>query len=216
MFANFPVTVAPVDQVLPRGRHKLTREQVAGAQRDRMVRGMADAVAERGYAATTVADVLRRARVSRETFYEQFSGKEDCFLATLDRSAELLLTVLRAEFEGGDGTPLERFDRGLRTYLRMLAAESTVATVVLLESLAAGDPARRRRFAVQDLFVDLVAANFAADEGWRRLPDPAFAARTLVGGISAMVTSALAEGRPADLPELHEPVMALLRVLDRH
>lgn len=184
-----------------------------GAQRERLLRGMADAVAERGYAATTVADVLRRARVSRETFYEQFSGKEDCFLATLDRSAELLLTVLRAQFDGGDGTPLERFDSGLRTYLHALAAESTVATVVLLESFAAGDPARRRRFAVQNLFVDVVAANFADDPAWRRLPDPAFAARTLVGGISAMVTSALADGRPSDLPALHGPTMALLRAL---
>lgn len=203
-----------MDQALPRGRHGLTREQVATAQRDRMLRGMADAVAERGYAATTVADVLRRARVSRETFYEQFSGKEDCFLATLDRSAELLLLVLRTRFAEGEGTALERFGRGLTTYLDALAAEPALATVVLLESVGAGERARRRRFAVQERFVEEVAATLAGDPAWRRLPDPVFAARMLVGGISALVSSALADGRAADLPGLHKSVMALLRTLN--
>ena len=202
-----------MDKALPRGRHNLTRDQVTGAQRDRMMRGMADAVAERGYAATTVADVLRRGGVSRETFYEQFTGKQDCFLATLDRSGELLLLVIGSQFDGGAGTPLERFDRGLRTYLDALAAESTVATVVLLESLAAGEPARERRFAIQERFAVVVATNFADDPTWQRLPDPLFAARTLVGGISSMVISTLAAGRPTDLPTLHAPTMALLRAL---
>lgn len=202
-----------MDKALPRGRHKLTRDQVTGAQRDRMLRGMAEAVAKHGYAATTVADVLRRGGVSRETFYEQFSGKQDCFLATLDRSGELLLMVIGTQFEGTEGSPYERFDRGLRTYLDALAAESTVATVVLLESLAAGEPARQRRFAIQERFAVAVAANFAEDPAWQRLPDLVFAARTLVGGISSMVTSTLAAGRPADLPALHAPMMALLRAL---
>lgn len=201
-----------MDKALPRGRHKLTRDQVIGAQRDRMMRGMADAVAERGYAAATVADVLRRGGVSRETFYDQFTDKQDCFLATLDRSGELLMLVIDSQFSG-TGTPLDRFDRGLHTYLDALAAESTVATVVLLESLAAGAAARQRRFAIQERFAVAVAANFADDPRWQRLPDPLFAARTLVGGISSMVISTLAAGRPADLPTLHAPTMALLRAL---
>jgi TetR/AcrR family transcriptional regulator len=213
LFVGFSGYCSTVDQALPRGRHKLSREQVALAQRDRLLRAMTETVAERGYAATTVADVLRCARVSRETFYEQFSGKEDCFLATLDRSAESLLTALRTFLAPDAGPPLERFGRGLRTYLDALAAESTVAAVVLLESLAAGGQARVRRFAVQERFVDIVAANFADDLTWRRLPDPVFAARTLVGGISALVTSALAAGRPEDLPALHGPIMALLKAL---
>lgn len=200
-------------RTLPRGRHNLTREQVRSSQRDRMLRGMADAVAERGYARATVADVLRRVHVSRETFYEHFAGKDDCFLATLDRSADMLLAVMAEELTGTTDRPVDRFDRALRVYLATLAAESTVAKVVLLESLAAGDSARLRRFAVQERFVAAVAANFADDPAWRRLPDPIFACRTLVGGISAMVTATLAADRAEDLPALHEPVMALLRAL---
>lgn len=198
---------------LPRGRHGLTREQVALAQRDRLLRGMADAVADRGYAATTVADVLRRAKVSRETFYEQFTDKEDCFLATLDRGAELMALVLRQRFAEGAGTPLERFDQVLATYLEAMAAESTVAKVVLLESVGAGEAARTRRFAVLERFVEDVGTTLADDPAWQRLPDPAFAARLLVGGVSSLVTATIADGRPADLPALREPIMSLLRAL---
>jgi len=202
-------------RALPRGRHKLTREQVASAQRDRMLLGMADAVAERGYPRTTVADVLKLVHVSRETFYQHFTDKEDCFLATVDRAAEVLLLAMAAQLTGvgADATPLDRFDRTLRTYLATLAAESAAATVVLVESLAAGEAARLRRFDVQERFTLAVAANFADDPAWQRLPDPVFAARTLVGGISAMVTSALATNHSTDLPNLHAPIMALLRAL---
>lgn len=204
----------PSAQTLPRGRHNLTREQVLSSQRDRMLRGMTDAVAERGYARTTVADVLRRVHVSRETFYQHFTDKEDCFLAAVNRSAEILMGVLVAELsDAAADSPTDRFNRLLRTYLTTLEAEPVVAKVVLVESFSAGNPARQRRFELQEQFTAAVAANFADDPGWQRLADPMFAARMLVGGISAMVTSALAAGRTEELPTLHEPVMAFLRTL---
>ncbi|HET8672858.1 MAG TPA: helix-turn-helix domain-containing protein, partial [Thermoleophilaceae bacterium] len=79
---------------LPRGRHRLTREEVFASQRGRMLDAMARAVAEKGYASTTVRDVIGRARVSRETFYEQFANKEKCFLAALDTAADALLDAM--------------------------------------------------------------------------------------------------------------------------
>ena len=69
---------------LPSGRHGLTREAVVASQRSRLIDAMAQVVAERGYPATTVADVVERAGVSRRTFYEQFADKEACFLAAYD------------------------------------------------------------------------------------------------------------------------------------
>jgi AcrR family transcriptional regulator len=62
-------------QPLPRGRHSLSREEVEGSQRERVQRAMAEAMAEKGYALTSVADILRRARVSRETFYELYTSR---------------------------------------------------------------------------------------------------------------------------------------------
>ncbi|MBD0322124.1 MAG: helix-turn-helix transcriptional regulator, partial [Aldersonia sp.] len=76
---------------LPRGRHGLSRDEVVRSQRDRILLAMAEAMAEKGYVATSVADVLRRAGVSRETFYQQFSSKEDCFRAAYGRAVELII-----------------------------------------------------------------------------------------------------------------------------
>src|SRR2546422_8181420 len=83
-----------VVEKVPRGRHGLSREDVERSQRERMLRAMAEAVSELGYANTPVAEVLRRAGVSRETFYEQFANKEDCFLAAYDAGETTLLQAI--------------------------------------------------------------------------------------------------------------------------
>jgi AcrR family transcriptional regulator len=177
-----------------------------------MLLAMAESVAEKGYASTSVADVLRLSRVSRETFYQHFTGKLDCFLTVLDQSALLLERFVEQELSG-DEPPWPRFERALEVYLATLAAEPAIARVFFLESYAAGPEAQRKRFGVQERFVAAVSDNFAADPAWQRLPDPGFAARMLVAAISSLVASALAGGRGAELPALHGPVMRLLRDL---
>src|SRR5207248_674090 len=93
---------APVGgaQTLPRGPHKLSREAVVRSQRARLIRAMAEAMAERGYANTSVADVLGRARVSRETFYQQFSSKQDCFIAAYEEAVGRILASLTRASRG--------------------------------------------------------------------------------------------------------------------
>src|SRR4051794_26769132 len=123
--------------VLPRGRHHLSREQVQASQRSRMLRGMVDAVTEKGYARTTVADVLERARASRETFYQPFANKEECFLAAYDETVRVLTERLRGAL-GPDDPPLVRFERVLDAYLGSMAAEPQLAHIFLIEVYAAG------------------------------------------------------------------------------
>src|SRR5437763_11285936 len=112
---------ATIGERLPRGRHGLSREQVVGSQRGRIFRAMAETMARKGYAATSVSEVLRAAGVSRETFYEQFSSKEECFIAAFEAAVGSVLGAV----VGGPGdearAPLERFERGLRAYLDALA-----------------------------------------------------------------------------------------------
>ena len=80
--------------VLPRGRHAAPRPVVREAQRARMLAAMVQVVAEKGYGRVAVADVIERAGVSRKTFYEQFSNKDDCFVAAYDATVyELLATI---------------------------------------------------------------------------------------------------------------------------
>lgn len=69
---------------LPPGRHGLSREFVAENQRQRLLNGVVEAVAEHGYNATTIARIVAAAGISRRTFYEHFEGKEDCFAAAYE------------------------------------------------------------------------------------------------------------------------------------
>src|SRR5213080_4602099 len=89
------LTVA-ISRPLPRGPHGLERDVVLASQRGRMLGAMADAVASKSYAATTVADVVAGAGVSRKTFYEHFRDKEECFLAAFDAGVGLVLEAITA------------------------------------------------------------------------------------------------------------------------
>jgi AcrR family transcriptional regulator len=198
------MTVESGPDRLPRGRHGLSREQVVGSQRDRMLKAMAHSVSEQGYAKTSVADVLTRAGVSRETFYEQFSSKEDCFLATFDKSAEILLTQLaRVASDTPDGDP---FDRIIGAYLDALAAEPAYGRVFLVEGQSVGSDAVRRRAAIQGRFADGLVELLGA-----RAEHERFACEVLVAAIGAMVTTRLALGEHASLNELREPIVDLVR-----
>ncbi|WP_436498101.1 TetR/AcrR family transcriptional regulator [Actinokineospora sp. HUAS TT18] len=197
---------------LPRGRHNLTRDQVESAQRGRLVYGMAMVVAEKGYTATSVADVLKRVHISRDTFYQHFSDKEDCFLAALDGCALLLSRIVDEPLTDSESMdPLDRFERALVLYLETLVAQSALAKMFFLESLAAGERARRTRFAVQAEFTKRIADTFADHPGWARVPDRGFAVAVISGAISSMVLAALAEGRIAEIPALREPIMEFVR-----
>lgn len=186
---------------LPRGRHGLTRAEVVRSQRERMLRALAQTMADKGYVATTVADVLRAAGVSRETFYEQFKSKEDCFAHAYEAAASILLSGL-TEAQGADGEPLDRLSRALRVYLDTLADESEFARLFLVEVYAAGPEALARRVAVQRAFVDLVVDGLGA-----RTAEDRFACEAFVAATSSMVTTRLAANDIDGLRALHRPLL---------
>jgi AcrR family transcriptional regulator len=171
---------------------------------------MAEAVADRGFAHVTVAHVLALAGVSRETFYELFADKEECFLAVLDTGADRLLEILGAAGSVSPDDPFERLDRVLRTYLTTLAAEPAFAKAFLVDAYGAGPRATRRRVILQRLFVDAVADIL----GFADAPEGSldrFACEALVAAISSMVTVRVATGHTRELPGLREPLLALVR-----
>src|SRR5690348_1387422 len=95
-------------ETLPRGRHKLSREDVRDSQRKRLVVAMLDLVAERGYEATSVSDVVAAARVSRQAFYDLFADKAGCYLEACDEASTQMLAGLYAV------PPGERWTDGVR------------------------------------------------------------------------------------------------------
>lgn len=189
---------------LPRGRHTLTREQVVADQRARMMLALADVVGEKGYVPTSVADVIKRAGVSRQTFYEQFSDKLDCFLATFDAAGEILAAELTS-LVTDDDDPVGRFDQLLTRYLDVLAGSAGYARVLLVESHAAGPEAIRRRAALQERIAAALADVLEVDDDRGR-----FACAVLVAAIASMVIEPLVTGDTDALRRLHDPVVDLV------
>ena len=103
-------------QPLPRGRHKLSRADVRESQRRRLIRAMLDLVAERGYPATTVGDVVAAARCSRNAFYELFEDKEACYIAAADETGAEMLEALVSGAQQADSW-LEALRSGTHSYL---------------------------------------------------------------------------------------------------
>jgi AcrR family transcriptional regulator len=197
---------------LPRGRHGLSREEVAGDQRRRIMTAMAEVMAEQGYAGTSVADVIGRAGVSRETYYQQFRSKLACFLAAFDAaSAELFVPiaarvaeVTEAAAPIGPAERLEEFDVLFGAYLEGIATHPELARVFLIEVYAAGPEAMERRARLQTIITDAVASLLGASNDRGR-----FACQALVAAISALVTPLLAAGDLAGIRALREPIVDL-------
>jgi AcrR family transcriptional regulator len=185
-------------RVLPRGRHRIEREVVLASQRGRLIDAIAAAVAEKGYSATTVADVVGRAGVSRKTFYEHFEDKLDCFLAAYDTGVELLLARLQSAWER-PGTFSERLQYAVEAYLGTLADAPDFACTFIIEALAAGPRALERRAAVHARFAAQIEAAHS-QTGLPELPHEAFAAA--VGAVNELVAERVRQGRIESLPEL--------------
>lgn len=196
---------------LDEGPARLSGAEVAASQRRRMLAAMVAAVAEKGYVAVAVADVVSRARVSRATFYEQFRDKADCFAAALQACTDQLVRTQRERAPRRLG-PRERLHAFLDAYLAGLASFPEGARVCLVEMYAAGAQAAKQRHRIQLDFArnlsQLHAQLAAAGEPVRPLTDFDFEA--LVGAISALATNRVATGRAAQLPELLGPLEAFV------
>jgi AcrR family transcriptional regulator len=198
---------------LPRGPHKLSREEVQQRQRERLLYATTEVVADLGYANTTVADIIAKAGVSRATFYELFSDREDCFQTAYRASAELVATLMTSQLEllrAEDGDPLVRLGRVLEVYLRVLHEAPALARVFLIEVYAAGPALIEQRRQSLERFVDIVAETHRGETGLLGTePDQRFAAQALVGAVSALVTNCIGAGDIEGLLDLQEPLMRL-------
>jgi AcrR family transcriptional regulator len=197
---------------LPRGTHGLDPDVVAASQRTRLLEAVGRAVAEKGYAAATIDEVVRGAGVSKKTFYEHFRDKLDSFLAAYEAASDELLARVREAQSSREGW-LERTRAGIAAYLRWLAAEPALARVFLIEVAAAGPLAAERRERVHDRFADLLRE--LQDDARVEIPAmprlPAEVFHAVVAAIDELVVRRIRESGAARLPEL-EPVLLYLQV----
>ena len=173
--------------------------------RERMLLAMTQAVAEKGYAATTVADVVRIAGVSRRTYYEQFGDKQDCFLEAYRAGAGLVMAeLIEALRDFPDEDWRARVGFGMQTFTEVLAREPAFARVFFVDVLGAGPEAVAERRQAFDLFAN----------GWRLLADraerqdpairhtPELVLHALVGAIAEVVLRQILSDGAETLPEL--------------
>jgi AcrR family transcriptional regulator len=188
------------------GRHQLSRDEVRAHQRDRLLTALETVMSANGYPATTVADVIKAAGVSRQTFYELFSSKQDCFLASYARRQSSVIGTIFCT--PAPTTPLERFAALMHTYLTVMASDPAVSRLYLTGVYTAGEEAIARRFEMQRQFVDAIATVFEAKTERER-----FACQALTASIAMLVTSALFDDDPQAVMNLHEPLVDVARKL---
>ncbi|HEX4735553.1 MAG TPA: TetR/AcrR family transcriptional regulator [Thermoleophilaceae bacterium] len=177
---------------------------IASSQRKRLLAAMATVVAEKGYAATTVADVVSTAGVSRSTFYELFASKEACFLDAYDQGVEDLLSAVRGAVHDAQGDWRAQLRAGIRAYLAQLAHMDHFARMYIDEIHAVGANALAARADALRRFADRYHASFsqarAADPSLRE-PDPD-ALLVLCAGTEQLVAERLRAG--GDVRELED------------
>lgn len=180
----------------------------------RLVVALVDVVAERGYAATTIADIVARAKVSRRTFYECFADKEACFLAAYDAATDMLLAAISDAYNA-EASWEQRLLAGVEAYLAALAREPSVSRVFLLEVLSAGPRALRHRRQVIGRFAaqlrELVELGRVENGGVQPLREPM--ALGIVGGVNEMVLAAVEEDRVEELPLLQRSAAEFVRAV---
>ena len=190
----------------PSGPRRLPGDLVRAIQRERLLVGMVRAASEVGYRQCNVQDVIERAGVSRPTFYEHFSNKDDCFLAAFDTSAQRLRDrVATAAAEGGD-VWRDRLRGGFDALLAFAATEPEAARMVIVEARAAGPPTTDRRIALLDHFAGCIDSKVREllPAAYRRSP---ITASGVVGGIESLLYARINKGELDDLPALLPSLM---------
>lgn len=180
---------------LPPGRHGLPRDLVAENQRERLLNGIVEAAAKYGYNATTIGKIAAAAKISRRTFYEHFSDKEDCFLAAY----EMVDAHVRGEMlSATEGEPWpERVRARLAVMLDVLSRDDAIARFFLVEPLAAGGGIAARYRDAMQLLAGLLRPDSPPSEMNLEVRDQA-----LMGGLAALISRRLNTAGAARLREL--------------
>jgi AcrR family transcriptional regulator len=167
--------------------------------RDRILVAMTEIVAKRGYQGTTIEHIVKRAGVSRATFYEHFENREACLLAAFDDGGEELQRRMSEATQSGEWP--ERVRAGLGAFVDYCASEPALARTCLVESVTAGPVAMERYERALTKFAPLFReGRDHLEEGAGELPDDL--EDLIIGGIVWMVHQRLLRNEIDEIPGL--------------
>jgi AcrR family transcriptional regulator len=136
-----PPLRAPI--ALGRGRPRISEEEVAQTHRQRILFAAAALAEQKGYSATTVADIVKLAHVDRRAFYSLFSDKQQAFMAVHEFGLQEVLAVTAGGFFTGPNWPERIWEAG-RALTDFLQANPTIAHVGFVDAYAVGPGAAQR------------------------------------------------------------------------
>jgi AcrR family transcriptional regulator len=150
----------------------------------RLQAATADTVAERGYNATTIEDIVKRAGVSRRSFRRQFATKDQCLLAAFDAFAQQVYARVVSSYRhaaDGPGTSAESLHSAIETLMRIVATRPAPSWMCLVEARGAGRFGPDRCQSAETYFARLLTTALPPVE--EDQPLAAEVAIALVGGI---------------------------------
>jgi AcrR family transcriptional regulator/DNA-binding MarR family transcriptional regulator len=176
-------------------------------QRSRLLEATFAVVAEEGYREMTVGRVAARASLSRRTFYELFSDREDCFLYAFDYALDVLVERARPAFES-EREWVAGVRAGLAALLECLDREPALRRLVFVEALAAGPRVLARRTEVLEALAAVVDGGRARGRAPQGLPS--LVAEGVVGAVFGVIHARIFQRRPEPLAELLDSLMATI------
>ena len=171
--------------------------RTAVSQRERLFAAMVATVSEKGYEATTVADLSELSGVSKSSYYEHFSDKQSGFLGTVEA---LVGPALEYATEQGLGGTEEEARRAFESGIELIASQPAAAHAALVEIYAAGKPAVELLDRTVDGLAQLLSRMFEQVPGREGIPPEIV--RALVGGVQKVIYKRLLRGEEAELPKL--------------
>jgi AcrR family transcriptional regulator len=178
----------------------LSRDEVVRNQRSRIVEAIADVSSVVGYAAMSVEDIIATAGISRRSFYDYYSSKEDGFVQAYDDISGRVLSAVREAYDEADGFA-SRIEAAIGALLQFFAQNPDYAEMCLVQVMSAGPDAVALRDKTLQQLTELIVG--AAD---RELPKrgrpPELIAEGIVGGIYEILYARVIRGRIDQLPDL--------------
>ncbi len=191
---------------MPRGRHRLPREVTEQHQRDRLIAGVATAIAEHGYRNLTVGHVIAAAGVSRATFYANFENAEEAVLVAHEAIFERFLGLVFRACNAASEWPF-KVRSVIEAALDYAAAEPAQIGLLTLDALSAGVEMAQRVLTSAEHLAALLSRGRALNEEAAALPE--LTEKSVVGALTAIVSSRIANGEAKRLPELAPQLVEL-------
>lgn len=191
---------------LPRGRHHLPREVTARHQRDRLIAGVATALAEHGFSEISVAHVIGAAGVSRSTFYANFENKEEAILVAHEVIFERFLGLVFRACNAASEWPF-KVKSVIEAALEYAATEPAQVGILTLDALSANVEMAQQVLASTDHMAALLSRGRSLSKEATGLPE--LTEKSVIGAITAIVSSRIANGEAEQLPELAPQLVEL-------